>query len=38
MEGCVSDLAGGITTSGRILGVSREPTGAEKRTTLQGNP
>lgn len=38
MEEHVSDLAKGINTSGRILGISREPAGAEKRMALQGNP
>lgn len=35
MEGHVSDLAEVITTLGRILGISREPTGAEKKTDLK---
>lgn len=31
-QGCFSGLAEGTTASGRILGISREPTGAEKGT------
>lgn len=34
MERDVSDLAGGITASGGILGIRREPTGAEKKGLL----
>lgn len=35
IQGCVSDLAEGTTASGRILGISREHIGAEKRTALE---